>query len=1224
MAEIRLAIVTDAKGAVKDIRELAGATDKLGGRSLSTGISFAKLTGSIIGAQAVLRGVNLAFRGTFGTLADSVRISADFNQAFTESTAIMGDLSQAMRSDMVSAAEEVAKTTTFSAIEAAKSYFFLASAGLSARDGIKALPIVSKFAQAGTFDLARATDLLTDAQSALGLTIKGNTVKNMENMVRVSDVLVKANILSNATVEEFSESLTNKAGASLRQLGKDMEEGVAVLATFADQGIKGTEAGTALGIVLRDLGTKAFDNAEAFRKNRVAVFDSEEEFRNIADVIADLEDRLRGLSDEQTKATFKQLGFADKSVVFIQSLIGMSEQIRAYEGALRDAGGTTDQIAKNQLQSFANQVKLLQNNWQIFQRTLGDFVTQSEAVGSIIVFTIDRLTQLADSLVQNRGQWVQLVGDGINLTLGSIDAFLTIGGLLITGLGKIGQAVVFVQGFFVGLQDRIVGLIEIIGKVRPAYRVMGEAMRFGVDTAKAAIETEKELADSLVTAGEASLAAAAQIDILQESVDFATKSQLASIDAQSAHAKHQLQLVRDQQTLGEFSRKHGDLVRRATEEVTAAIKGQGADQTETFWAIANALGGTNEAVDLAQKFYGELTTKIEEQLDIQEKLGVALDSGTTNLDTQREAIAKLAGSLGVKGLHAEMVELNSAIELVNESGDRLSKQGLAQILDKMKRLREEGVQLEGRLAQISQKSREFGTSALQNLPPLVAPTIEWGEALKGANEELGNIGNSMPPLENYPQSVGGIVTSTTDWGEVQSNVNDFLSETRGLMSLLGVESDSVVGRIIAGFSKVFDMFNSLTGIVEKVLGSFRSGGAGGGGGGGGFLGLGNLFGGLFGGGGKGIPGISSGGIPGITEGLTTAGSTAGTGFLGGFGSTISGGLSSLAGTLAPLFTNPFTAIIGGGIAGFFAIKGFLKKANIEETVQRELGVGLSEGTKAALEDLAEQRGGDLSSTAQLAIGQIFREAAVRGDIIPADILAEEVGDLFSFLERGEINTEELGKALDDVVPMLIDRLDELGPAGETQIHRIVSAAKDMGVEFDGLTELALRFGIEIDATAEQVSAAFSEMGGNVSTLTEFMEKSATRTERAWGRVQRILGKIARGEELGETQTRFAGRVGLPVPSFAEGAFVPRPTLAVVGDAPFGEDVIPRRAPGVPGMLSGGSGADGGITINISIKAGAVIESRRELARTIVNTVKEGVERARNTRGLRRAIKKVSE
>jgi TP901 family phage tail tape measure protein len=256
-----------------------------------------------------------------GIGAVSVKSFAGFDDAMTKSLSIMGDVSDAQRDRMVKAAREMAKQSTFSAEQAAESYFFLASAGLSAEQSIAALPQVTKFAQAGAFDLALATDLLTDAQSALGLS-SDDTATSLRNMAKVGDVLVKANTLANASVQQFSEALTTKAGAALKAVGKDIEEGVAVLAVFADQGIKGAEAGTALGIVMRDLQTKAIKNKEAWEQLGVAAFDANGEMRNIADIIGGLETALAGMSDQQQKATLLQLGFSDKSVSFITALLG--------------------------------------------------------------------------------------------------------------------------------------------------------------------------------------------------------------------------------------------------------------------------------------------------------------------------------------------------------------------------------------------------------------------------------------------------------------------------------------------------------------------------------------------------------------------------------------------------------------------------------------------------------------------------------------------------------------------------------------------------------------------------------------------------------------------------------------------------------------------------------------------------------------------------------------
>ena len=291
----------------------------------------------------------------------AVKAFADFDAAMTASLAIMGDVSKVMREDMVAAAREISKVTTFSATQAGQAYYYLASAGMTAAESVKALPVVAKFAQAGLFDMARATELLADAQSALGLRIRDDAVKNMANMIRVSDVLVKANTLANATVEQFSQSLTNKAAAALRIVGKEIEEGVAVLAAFADQGVKGEEAGERLAIVMRDLQRAAIENRAKFREVGVSVYDASGKMRNMADIVGDLEKAMAGMSDEQKKTLLMTMDFQERSVSALLTIIGFSKEIRRYEQELRKAGGTTEDVAKKQLQTFNAQLTLLKH-----------------------------------------------------------------------------------------------------------------------------------------------------------------------------------------------------------------------------------------------------------------------------------------------------------------------------------------------------------------------------------------------------------------------------------------------------------------------------------------------------------------------------------------------------------------------------------------------------------------------------------------------------------------------------------------------------------------------------------------------------------------------------------------------------------------------------------------------------------------------------------------------
>jgi TP901 family phage tail tape measure protein len=241
---------------------------------------------------------------------------------------------------------------------------------MDAEQSIAALPVVTDFATAGAFDLATATDLLTDAQSALGLSSKDAT-ENMEGMTRLSDILVKANTLANASVQQFSEALTNEAGAAIRQYNLDLTDSVGVLAAYADQGIKGQKAGSMFGRSVRLLTKAAKDNAKEFKKMGIEVFDSEGEFRKFSSITADMEKALGKLSTEEKAAALETLGFQARVQQAILPLIGASAKIKEYDEALKGAAGTTGDISEKQMKTFNNQVKMLKNNFNALVISVG-------------------------------------------------------------------------------------------------------------------------------------------------------------------------------------------------------------------------------------------------------------------------------------------------------------------------------------------------------------------------------------------------------------------------------------------------------------------------------------------------------------------------------------------------------------------------------------------------------------------------------------------------------------------------------------------------------------------------------------------------------------------------------------------------------------------------------------------------------------------------------------
>lgn len=359
---------------------------------------FSSLRGSLLGlgvGVAAVAGIRAVVRG----LGDALNEFIEFDRAINQSLAIVSDVTPQLRDQFESVARSIGQNLLFSATEAGEAFFFLASAGFEAQQAMKALPLVAQFAQAGMFDLSTATTLLADSQTALGLR-SADPIKNLQQLTRVADVLTRANILSNAEVEQFAESLTNKAATAARLVGVEVEEVVATLAAFADRGLKGEAAGEAFAIVLRDLQRAALGQPEVFERLGIAVFDASGEFRPLADIIGEMEVALDGMSDAQARASLMALGFQDRSVANLQTLLGTSGAIRNYTIELQKAGGATEKLANNQLLSLGNRLQLARQRFDDAKISIGEsLVPAVEAFVEVLPELIEQVRDLAPALV---------------------------------------------------------------------------------------------------------------------------------------------------------------------------------------------------------------------------------------------------------------------------------------------------------------------------------------------------------------------------------------------------------------------------------------------------------------------------------------------------------------------------------------------------------------------------------------------------------------------------------------------------------------------------------------------------------------------------------------------------------------------------------------------------------------------------------------------------------
>jgi TP901 family phage tail tape measure protein len=375
-------------------------------------------------SMLVMRNSMRAFSGAFvgmtsmlgGGLALGVMLKdmMVFEDKMTQALAIMGDEADKFRGKMEEAAMKIGRSTMFGADKAAEAYYFIASAGFNAQESMAMLPTVANFAQAGMMDLAEATSMLSDSVNALGIRT-GDLQTDMDNFTYLSDRLAKANSVANASMREFAQTLQNRWAGAMKSMNMQINEGIAVMAAYANQGRKGAVAGNELTMFFRDLTNAAVNNKAAFKKFGVSVMDARGNMRPVADILEDFEGAFAGMSLEQKKAALGMMGLTSNAADVGNMLIGTSADIRQFEKDMENADGVTKQMAEKQMNSTIAQLKRLRNAFMEVSIQIGSVLLPHmknfvEAMAEMVFGFADYLKSLKDA---ETGQvnWNQAIED---------------------------------------------------------------------------------------------------------------------------------------------------------------------------------------------------------------------------------------------------------------------------------------------------------------------------------------------------------------------------------------------------------------------------------------------------------------------------------------------------------------------------------------------------------------------------------------------------------------------------------------------------------------------------------------------------------------------------------------------------------------------------------------------------------------------------------------------
>ena len=538
-------------------RGLDGAKAKaLGmGGAIKNGLGFV--------AGTVTKGIGIASAavGAFG--ASSVKAGMTFDTSMAQVAATMGKTTDQMLNETGTVelswgtftgnlrdyAQEMGANTVFSASQAADALNYMALAGYNTEKSMQTLPSVMNLASAGAMDLASASDMVTDTETALGL--------ESQRTSHLIDEMAKTASTTNTSVAQLGSAILTIGGTAKQLKGGFVEmadgekvaydgttELSAALGILADNGIKGSAAGTTLRNMLTSMTSKKW--AKTFGDMGVKVYDSTGKMRSMKDILADMSKVMDGMTDEQkTKLITKTFnardlksinallattgdrwdeiitglnGSGEAGVMYAGKLYSMKDAQEQFGDAIYDTEqgfkvlGAAEMMAFQQMDNLNGDITLFKSALEGAQIAVSDRLTPSlrdfVKIGSEGLSEFTRKFKSGDisGAVESVGTAIgKLVAEGAK----KIPAMIMMGAKLLSGIGK-GIAQSIPELLKVG--DKVVKIIPtlfyIIGNTLNRYLpklqnfardMLAEFGSFIVNEAPALIQSGAQMVNSILT-----------------------------------------------------------------------------------------------------------------------------------------------------------------------------------------------------------------------------------------------------------------------------------------------------------------------------------------------------------------------------------------------------------------------------------------------------------------------------------------------------------------------------------------------------------------------------------------------------------------------------------------------------------------------------------------------------------------------------------------------------
>ncbi|EPO5351113.1 phage tail tape measure protein [Klebsiella michiganensis] len=326
-------------------------------------------------------------------------------------------------------AKKLGAETAFTTRDAASGQAFLAMAGFTPQSIQAALPGVLNMALAGGMDLGESADI--------GSNILSQFTLPAGEMDRVSDVLTAAFTRTNTDLRSLGDTM-KYAGPVASKLGISLEEAAGMAGILANNGLRGSDAGTAMRSSLARLASPTAGAAKALKQLGVSISDASGKMRPVETILLDLYKATKKYGQVDQVGFFKDIA-GEEAFVGLQTLVAGagSGELQKLIDALKAASGEASAVAKKMADNLGGDLKNLDSAWEGFR-----IQVEETADGPL-----RKLTQNLSDIITAASEWVKanprlaqtlllVVGGALALTV-AIGALSLAVGILIGPLAKL-------------------------------------------------------------------------------------------------------------------------------------------------------------------------------------------------------------------------------------------------------------------------------------------------------------------------------------------------------------------------------------------------------------------------------------------------------------------------------------------------------------------------------------------------------------------------------------------------------------------------------------------------------------------------------------------------------------------------------------------------------------------------------------------------------------------